>query len=81
MNINSLHKNVRYLTNPQGEQTDVLIPLSLWETILAILESPHGAIKLRESWEEQMNPNPSSGGTPQGGKMFPLCELWEDLDF
>jgi hypothetical protein len=30
--------DVRYVTNPDGDRTDVIVPLSAWESLLAFLE-------------------------------------------
>lgn len=30
--------DVHYITNPAGDRTDVIVPLSAWEALLAVLE-------------------------------------------
>ena len=73
MNIDTLKNNVRYLTNPQGEQTDVLIPLSLWENILQTL-TPEQKNAL-EFKAELIADFQQSLLDAKNGKTFPLQEL------
>ncbi len=73
MNIETLKNNVRYLTNPQGEQTDVLIPLSLWRNILQALttETDNKAELIADLKESLID--------VQNGKTYPIAELWQNL--
>lgn len=34
MNIDTLKNQIRYLANQEGKPTDVLIPLTIWESII-----------------------------------------------
>ena len=74
MNIETLKNNVRYLTNPQGEQTDVLIPLSLWRNILQALTTE------TDSKAELIADLKESLIDAQNAKTFPIAELWQDLE-
>lgn len=39
--------DVRYVTNPAGDRTDVIVPLAAWESVLDVLE------ELAERLEDQ----------------------------
>jgi hypothetical protein len=47
MPIAELLNNARFLTNQQGEQTDVLLSIETWNTLLSLLEQ----LELREKHE------------------------------
>jgi hypothetical protein len=65
---------VKYVTNADGQTTDVLVPLSVWEALLAnsILDDP--------------DPEAIAASIHRGlddikaGRTKPLAELWASLD-
>ena len=65
---------VRYVTNADGQTTDVLVPLSVWEALLEnnTLEDPDPetiAASLHRGLEDI-----------NAGRTKPLAELWANLD-
>ena len=65
---------VRYVTNADGQTTDVLVPLSVWEALLEnnTLEDPDPetiAASLHRGLEDI-----------KAGRTKPLAELWANLD-
>ena len=50
MTISETIMSVRYVTDSNGEKTDVLIPLSAWKTLLAIWKK---TIELLEDQEDK----------------------------
>lgn len=59
MAIPELINNARFLTNQQGEQTDVLLSIETWQTLLSLIEQleqddPDQGLSLRPELEEQL---------------------------
>ncbi|MGI0480543.1 hypothetical protein ACN4EE_07110 [Geminocystis sp. CENA526] len=78
MNIDTLNNQIRYLTNQERKPTDVLIPLSIWETIIEKLN-----LKITEendSKEQLITDLKQSLIDAKEGKTYPLEELWEGID-
>ncbi|MGB5593347.1 MAG: hypothetical protein WBM32_05810 [Crocosphaera sp.] len=77
MNINQIKDNIRYVTNEEGEKTDVLIPLDLWKTIVLQLTNKE---EIEDSREEILNDLKQSILDGKKGKTFPLEELWQEIE-
>lgn len=65
---------VKYVTNADGQTTDVLVPIDLWEALLDAcdLENPEPeaiAASLHRALEDV-----------HAGKTKPLAEVWDSLD-
>jgi len=78
MNIKYLEHEVRFLTNEKGQKTDVLIPLTVWEKLISLLNE-----KLSENSNikaELIAELKQSLLDAQEGKTFPLEELWEGIE-
>jgi hypothetical protein len=59
MPIAELLNNARFLTNQQGEQTDVLLSIETWQTLLSLVEQleqddPDQGLSLRPELEQQL---------------------------
>ena len=52
MIFKEIKDNIRYVTNEKGENTDVLIPLELWKTIVVQLSESE---EIEDSREEILN--------------------------
>jgi hypothetical protein len=76
MNIDALKQSIRYITNPQGEQTDVLVPLSLWDSILCAL----GQDDAMDSKAELLADLRQSLLEAQSGQTLPIEALWDELE-
>lgn len=74
---------VRYVTDEAGEPTDVLVPFALWEKMItALKDSPSGL-----AWVDEHEPNAqilsdlkASFQEANRGEVFPIAELWNDVD-
>ncbi|MGB7413942.1 MAG: hypothetical protein WA902_07015 [Thermosynechococcaceae cyanobacterium] len=82
MTSSQLDTQVRYLTNAAGEKTDVLVPVDLWESLLALLPTNSGLDPI-----DELEPNSqiladfkAATQQAQAGQTFPLSELWHDLN-
>ncbi|MDJ0707130.1 MAG: hypothetical protein QNJ46_27965 [Leptolyngbyaceae cyanobacterium MO_188.B28] len=42
MSITQIESSIRYVTNADGEKTDVLVPVELWDKLLEILRMNSG---------------------------------------
>ena len=76
INSNIFKNKIRYLTNEEGQTTDVLIPLTLWEDILKNLNVEINP--LDESKTQLIADFKESLIEAKQGDTFPLEELWED---
>lgn len=59
MPIAELLNNARFLTNQQGEQTDVLLSIETWQTLLSLVEQleqndPDQGLSLQPELEQQL---------------------------
>ena len=72
---------VRYLTNADGEKTDVLIPVDLWESLLEILQVNSGLdpIDEQEPNSQILTDLQTATRQAQAGQTFPISELWQDI--
>ncbi|MGI0483675.1 hypothetical protein ACN4EE_23200 [Geminocystis sp. CENA526] len=78
MNIDTLNNQIRYLTNQEGKPTDVLIPLTIWETIIEKLNLE--TTEQNDSKEQLIADFKQSLIDAKEGKTYPLEELWEGID-
>ena len=71
----------RYLTNAAGEKTDVLIPVDLWEVLLAILQNSSGLDPIDEQEPNSQILTDLQTATQQAqvGQTFPISELWQGI--
>jgi len=81
MDIKILQDKVRYLTNQNGEKTDVLVPLILWQNILETLEkSDNTSMDLEEEKRRVIAEFKQSILDAREGKTFPVETLWDNID-
>jgi hypothetical protein len=76
MDIEALKQSVRYVTDSQGKETDALVPLSIWENILRILERDEAG----DSSTDLTADLRISLLEAQLGQTFAIEELWDELD-
>ncbi len=74
---------VRYVTNADGEPTDVLVPLALWEQMIGILRDPASGL----AWVDEREPTAQilldlkeSFRQAATGQTFPVSQLWDDTE-
>jgi PHD/YefM family antitoxin component YafN of YafNO toxin-antitoxin module len=79
----SLKTNVRYVTNTNGETTDVLVPLELWQQLINTLQDPGSGL----AWVDEHEPNAQLLADLQesikqaaAGQTFPVSQLWVDIE-
>ena len=77
----SLDTQVRYVTNAAGEPTDVLVPLALWQQVIAALQDPASGL----AWVDEHEPKERlladlKESLKQGaaGQTYPIDRLWDD---
>lgn len=82
-----IKSHVRYLTNAVGEKTDVLVPLEVWEKILAALEIENGQTESGLSPIDEQEPISqilldlkTAVQEVRAGQTTPVSELWNDID-
>ncbi len=78
MNIETLKNQIRYLTNQEGKTTDVLIPLTIWESIMEKLNPK--TTEEDDSKAQLIADLKQSLRDARDGKTYPLEELWEDSE-
>jgi hypothetical protein len=88
MNISELQTLVKYISNAQGEKTEVIIPIAVWNSLLQKITS----IELYSTLSglspvDENEPNTQiladlqeSIRAARAGETYPISQLWEDLD-
>jgi hypothetical protein len=88
MDISSLQNLVRYISNSQGEKTEVVIPIELWESLLnaslPIEIHPHSSgldpIDDNEPKAQIIADLQESIRAVSRGETYPISHLWGELD-
>lgn len=86
MNISELQGQIKYITNSQGEKTEVVIPLALWQTLLDVAnlsnekdtKSGLYLIDKNEPKEIILADLKEAIESVKAGFTYPVSELWED---
>jgi hypothetical protein len=78
MNIETLKNQIRYLTNQEGKLTNVLISLTIWESIIEKLNLK--TIEENDSKAQLIADLKQSIIDAKDGKTYPLEELWEGIE-
>lgn len=81
MTLAQIQTLVKYVTNQNGETTDVLVPMSVWQALLASLAA-------EEAWQvDEAEPKTdiledlkTSIRQGKAGETFPILELWDETD-
>ncbi len=82
MTVENFRALVKYVTNAQGEKTDVLVPVKVWESLLNSFEAL--AIESDvdfdiDSKEQILQDLKDSVRQAQAGQSFPLADLWDGI--
>lgn len=88
MNISELQTLVKYISNAQGEKTEVIIPIEVWNSLLqkiAPLElystlSGLSPVDENEPKTQILADLQESIRAARAGETYPISQLWEDLD-
>jgi hypothetical protein len=77
-----IQSTIRYVTNDAGEKTDVLVPVKVWEEILALIQADSGLepIDEQEPISQILSDLQTAVQQVQLGQTFPVSQLWDDVD-
>lgn len=88
MNISQI-ENIKYITNDRGDKIEVVIPIELWYELLGKISTPESS----ERDESGLDPIDESEPKSQiladlqesiravkAGDVYPVSQLWNDLD-
>jgi hypothetical protein len=84
MIIAQIESQIRYVTNVDGEITDVLVvPVELWQQLISSINSDHVS---GLAWIDEQEPKAQiladlqqSVRQAAAGQTFPASELWDDI--
>jgi hypothetical protein len=83
MIIAQIESQIRYVTNVNGETTDVLVPLELWQQLISSINSDNVS---GLAWIDEQEPKAQiladfqeSVRQAAVGQTFPVSELWDDI--
>ncbi|WP_375469816.1 hypothetical protein [uncultured Nostoc sp.] len=81
MIIAQIESQIRYVTNVDGEATDVLIPIELWQQLMSSINSDNVS---GLAWIDEQEPKAKILAELQEsvrqaavGQTFPVSELWD----
>ena len=82
MSMTQIESSIRYVTNADGEKTDVLVPVELWEKLLEILRANSGLdpIDEQEPNSKILADLQTAAQQAKAGATFPVSELWQDIE-
>lgn len=88
MNISELQTLVKYISNSQGEKTEVIIPIEVWNSLLQkitpleLYSTVSGLSPVDESEPKTqiIADLQESIRAARAGQTYPISQLWEDLD-
>ncbi|MEA5569351.1 hypothetical protein [Anabaena sp. UHCC 0399] len=79
-----ISSQIRYVTNVDGETTDVLVPIELWQQLMSSV-NPDNVSGL--AWIDEQEPKAQILADLQEsvrqaavGQTFPVSELWDDIE-
>lgn len=79
MTVEHLRSLVKYVTNAQGQNTEVLVPVELWESLLNSFRSSNDELDFdidSDSKKQILLDLKESLRQAQSGQTLPLAELW-----
>lgn len=88
MNVSEIEERVKYITNSQGEKTEVVIPIELWQNLLDIanLGNKSSTVSGLDPVDEN-EPNAEiladiqeAMRSVKAGVTYPISQLWDDLE-
>jgi hypothetical protein len=83
MIIPQIESQIRYVTNVDGETTDVLVPLELWQQLMSSINPDHVSglayIDEQELKAHILADLQESLRQAAAGQTFPVSELWDDI--
>ena len=80
MSVTEIQRLVQYVTDNQGTQTGVMVPIALWEEILGSLNGDEwSAIEEDDSKEKILADLTEAMRSTRAGEVFPIDRLWEKV--
>ncbi|QSJ16760.1 hypothetical protein JYQ62_34665 [Nostoc sp. UHCC 0702] len=83
MIIAEIANQIRYVTNADGETTDVLVPVELWQQLISSINSDNVS---GLAWIDEQEPKAQiladlqeSVQQAAAGETFPVSQLWDDI--
>jgi hypothetical protein len=88
MNISELQTLVKYISNAQGEKTEVIIPIAVWNSLLQKITSIElystlsglNPVDENEPKTQILADLQESIRAAKAGETYPISQLWEDQD-
>lgn len=84
MIIAQIESQIRYVTNVNGETTDVLVPVELWQQLISFINSDNVS---GLAWIDEQEPKAQilahlqeSVRQAAVGQTFPVSQLWDDIE-
>ncbi|MBD2603330.1 hypothetical protein H6G81_02000 [Scytonema hofmannii FACHB-248] len=84
MIIAQIESQIRYVTNVDGQTTDVLVPVELWQQLISSINSDNLS---GLAWIDEQEPKAQilaelqeSMQQAAAGQTFPVSELWDDIE-
>jgi hypothetical protein len=74
MSVTEMQRLVQYVTDSQGTQTGVVVPIGLWEEILGSLDGSED-----DSKEKILADLIEAMRSTRAGEVFPIHQLWEKV--
>jgi hypothetical protein len=74
MSVIEMQRLVQYVTDSQGTQTGVVVPIGLWEEILGSLDESED-----DSKEKILADLTEAMRSTRAGEVFPIDQLWEKV--
>ncbi len=88
MNISQIDTNIKYITNSQGEKTEVIIPIELWNHLIQSIDpsevystvSGLSSVDEDEPNSQILSDLQASVRAARSGDVYPVSQLWDDMD-
>lgn len=88
MNISQIDTTIKYITNSQGEKTEVIIPIKLWNSLIQLIDpsevySTFSGLSLVDEDEptsQILADLQASIRAARSGEVYPVSQLWDDMD-
>ncbi|BAT52220.1 hypothetical protein NOS3756_11530 [Nostoc sp. NIES-3756] len=79
-----IENQIRYVTNADGQTTEVLVPIEIWQQLVSSVNSDKVS---GLAWIDKHEPKPQiladlqkSVRQAASGETFPVSELWDDIE-
>ena len=87
-NISQIDTTIRYITNAEGEKTEVIIPIELWNHLMQSIDpseiystvSGLSPVDEDEPKSQILADLQASIRAARSGEVYPVSQLWEDID-